>query len=215
MKLICLMNLKKLSKSFFDAPRGSQVTIAFVGTSEIESRYKESASIIAEIIGHASSLLPGTEGYQCQNNMFAFPNNTEAVRFGLSFMELMRMQPPLEDGTAIARIVTFGCVHGNVLALEPHKTTGRADYFGKVVNRAARVSYSSALGKVCLGITAEEESNDAHKVDDPTIHMKFVGMKQLKGVEGEMAIYECKRKRSLSQVIGQWFGAGEPLDDEK
>ncbi|CAB9519829.1 Putative serine/threonine-protein kinase/receptor [Seminavis robusta] len=198
-----LKSLKKLSKSFFDAPSGKEVTIAFIGTGELEKRYKESSSIIAEVIGHASSLLPTSEGYQCQNNMFAFPNVTEAVRFGLRFIELMRAQRPLEDNADIARLVTFGCVHGSFVALEPHKTTGRADYFGKVVNRAARVAYTSELGKVSVGVTVADAPEDfkSFQVDDPTVWVLFVAKKQLKGVEEEMVIYECKRKRSLGQML--------------
>lgn len=202
-----IKSLKKLTKSFYDAPGGEEVTISFIGTGEIEKRYKESAGIIAEVIALASSILPRTEGYQCQNNMFAFPNITQAVKFGLRFMELMRAQKPLEDGADIARLVTFGCVHDTFVALEPHKTTGRADYFGKVVNRAARVTYTAALGKVCFGVTSQYASDEkAFKVDDPTVKVTFIAMKQLKGVEGEMAIFECKRKRSAGQAVLKWFG---------
>jgi len=207
-----VMSLKKLSKSFFDAPGGNEVTIAFIGSNEIENRYKESASIIAEIIGQASTLLPQSEGYQCQNNMFAFPNITEAVKFGLRFMDLMRAQQPLEDGAAVARLVTYGCVHGTVVALEPHKTTGRADYFGKVVNRAARVAYTSEPGKICVGVTAKRTEKDgkaSFQVNDSTVKVTFVGKKKLKGVEEEMDIYDCKRKRSPGQMILRWFGADE------
>ena len=202
-----LKSLKKLSKSFFDAPGGEEVTIAFIGCGEIESRYKESAAIIAEVIAHASSLLPGTEGYQCQNNMFAFPNITEAVKFGIRFIDLMRAQKPLEDGADVARLVTYGCVHGSFVALEPHKTTGRADYFGKVVNRAARVAYTSALGKVSLGVTAQHAFDEkAFEVKDRKIRVNFIVMKQLKGLEEEMAIFECKKKRGAGKAILRWFG---------
>jgi hypothetical protein len=144
---------KKLSPSFFDAPAFNRhghptVTIAFIGTSEIEKRYEEATSLVARIIGLASSALRGTKGYQCQNNMLAFPNITEAIDFGLNFSHTLKKQDVLHDGTNLSNLVTYGCVHDSFISLEPHKTTGRADYFGKVVNRAARVAYTSKLGLV-------------------------------------------------------------------
>ena len=194
-------SLKKLSASFFDAPgfnNGApelKITIAFIGLSQIEKRYKEAAAIISEIIGLANSALVGTEGYQCQNNMLAFPNITEAAKFGLGFLELLKQQQPLEDGMDVASLVTFGCVHDTFVTLEPHKTTGRADYFGKVVNRAARVAYSSSLGSVSVGVVITPGfDQEAFTIEDPSITFKFVGNRKLKGVEGEMAVYECTRQ---------------------
>lgn len=144
---------KQLSPSFFDAPGLSDsgipaVTIAFIGTNEIEKRYKEATEIVSRIIGLASLALRGTKGYQCQNNMLAFPNLKAAADFGLNFSTELKKQDPLEDGENVGSLVTYGCVHDSFTSLEPHKTTGRADYFGKVVNRAARVAYTSALGFV-------------------------------------------------------------------
>jgi class 3 adenylate cyclase len=208
-----IKTLKQLSKGFADAPGGgkdhTEVTIAFIGTSEIEKRYKEPAASVAQVIGHASSLLHGiTEGYQCQNNMLAFPNRTEAVKFGLSLMDLLREQKPMDDGASLAQLITFGCVHDQFVALEPHKTTGRADYFGRVVNRAARVAFVSKLGTVCVGMTsAEVSAKKVFPVSDSTVNVKLVAMRQLKGVDEEMAIFECTRKVSGRSSFLSWFDA--------
>lgn len=196
-----IQSLKKLSASFFDAPGfnnascESKVTIAFIGTSQIEKHYKEAAGIVSGIIGLAYQALMGTKGYQCQNNMLAFPNVTEAAKFGLMFIELLSKQHPLEDGRNASTLITFGCVHDTFVTLEPHKTTGRADYFGKVVNRAARMAYSSALGSVSVGVAVTPSfEQETFFIEDPTIDTKFVANRKLKGVEGEMAVFECTRR---------------------
>jgi class 3 adenylate cyclase len=195
-----IKSLKKLSSSFFDAPGfndnlGFRVTIAFIGTAAIEKRYKEASGIISEIIGLAYSALAGTTGYQCQNNMLAFPGITEAAKFGLSFLDFLQRQSPLEDGADPSTLVTYGCVHDTFVTLEPHKTTGRADYFGKVVNRAARVAYTSAPGTVSIGVTSSRSfSCDSFRLEDSSIEVQWVGNRKLKGVEGEMEVFECRRR---------------------
>ena len=195
-----IKTLNKLSPSFFDAPGfnakkdSTTVTIAFIGTSEIEKRYKEAATIVSQVIGLVSSALRGTKGYQCQNNMLAFPNITSAVQFGLDFSDLLEKQIPLSDNVNLCKLVTYGCVDDTFITLEPHKTTGRADYFGKVVNRAARVAYTSELGTVCAGVTVTPEFNkDDFTIKDKTIRVQFRGARKLKGVDGEMAVFECTR----------------------
>jgi len=198
-----IKSLKKLSPSFFDAPglfdSGlTKITIAFIGTSAVEKRYEEAPSIVANIISLASSALLGTPGYQCQNNMLAFPNITSAVVFGLNFSELLQKQKPLDDRVSLASLVTFGCVHDTFITLEPHKTTGRADYFGKVVNRAARVAYSSEPSTVCAGVVVTPEfKQNEFTVEDPNVSFIFQGLRKLKGVEGEMAIYECRKENNV------------------
>lgn len=200
-----IKSLNKLAPSFFDAPGFNvksifpTVTIAFIGTSEIEKRYKEAATIVSQVIGLVSATLRGTEGYQCQNNMLAFPNINAAVQFGLTFSELLKNQKPLVDSVNLSELVTYGCVNDTFITLEPHKTTGRADYFGKVVNRAARVAYTSELGTVCAGVTVTPDFNKCDfKLEDATISVQFGGLRKLKGVEGEVAVFECKRRTSLN-----------------
>ncbi|CAB9501372.1 Receptor-type adenylate cyclase [Seminavis robusta] len=196
---------KKLSPSFYDAPGvnasgKAKVTIAFISTSEIEKRYKEAAAIVSRIIGLASSALTGTSGYQCQNNMLAFSDSRAAINFGLGFFQLLKRQQPLPGGVNLSTLVSYGCVHDSFITLEPHKTTGRADYFGKVVNRAARVAYSSAVGTVCVGETITPGYDpSAFKVNDPKISVHFVGYRKLKGVDGEVAVFKCKRIKNVLQ----------------
>jgi len=195
-----LKSLDKLSPSFFDAPgfkdksESPSVTIAFIGTSEIEKRFKEAATIVSQVIGLAANALRGTEGYQCQNNMLAFPSITSAVQFGLDFSDILKKEEPLADGSKLSSLLTYGCVHDTFITVEPHKTTGRADYFGKVVNRAARVAYTSELGTVCAGVTATPDFNkDDLEINDDTIIVNFEGLRELKGVDGQMAVFKCER----------------------
>ena len=74
------------------------------------------------------------------------------------------------------------------------------DYFGKVVNRAARVAYSSALGTVSVGeVVTEGYDPSKFDVKDPSISVKFVDYRKLKGVEGEVAVFECTRCKKVLQ----------------
>ena len=60
-----------------------------------------------------------------------------------------------EVTTAFVYFSEIDINHNTFLTLGPHKTTGRADYFGKVVNRAARITAKSDLGTVHFGVLAD------------------------------------------------------------
>lgn len=182
---------EQVTASFHDAPHENhEVTIAFVYFSEIENQYENPKPIISDLIRLVGDLLVGTRGYHSQSNMLAFPDINEAVEFGLALMEELKEKRITADYSDLSEMIKFGCVHDAFLTMGPHKTTGRADYFGKVVNRAARITAKSALGTVNFGVLADEEG----KTTLPVLKEKFVchfkGVKELKGVQEEMGLYE-------------------------
>jgi hypothetical protein len=64
--------------------------------------------------------------------------------------------------------------------------------FCALVNRAARVAAQCEPGQVCVGIPmdADEEPPDP----GPTVEIEVLGVKQLKGITTEMAIFSCRKK---------------------
>ena len=55
---------------------------------------------------------------------------------------------------------------GEITRIIPHRATGRADYFGPPVNRAARFLAASAPGQVLAERTLVEECVDAWSAGD-------------------------------------------------
>jgi class 3 adenylate cyclase len=193
---------EQLSASFHDAPyKNNEVTIAFVYFSEIENQYEDPKPIIAALIRLIGDLLVGTPGYHSQSNMLAFPSVNEAVKFGLRLMEELRETRLTDDYADLSKMIKFGCVHDTFLTMGPHKTTGRADYFGKVVNRAARITAKSELGSVNFGVLADESIGKLPALDS-NILCQLKGVKQLKGVQEDMAIYECSMDIRANAPLG-------------
>jgi len=185
----------QLTASFHDAPHDNfEVTIAFVYFSQIENEIDDAKPIISELIKMVGELLVGTPGYQSQSNMLAFPDINEAVEFGLTLIDELKEKRVTSGGeiyTDLSNMVRFGCIHGTFLSMGPHRTTGRADYFGTIVNRAARITAKSELGTVNFGVISEGKREDAKlpQLKDKFVS-KFKGTKQLKGVPEDMDLYE-------------------------
>eukprot|EP01026_Neomeris_dumetosa_P051023 TRINITY_DN4484_c0_g1_i1.p1 TRINITY_DN4484_c0_g1~~TRINITY_DN4484_c0_g1_i1.p1 ORF type:complete len:834 (+),score=115.70 TRINITY_DN4484_c0_g1_i1:327-2504(+) len=107
-----------------------------------------------------------TRGYLCQDSldtfMLAFSSPVDGVQFSLLLQEVMfRTQWPRRImqapgfrqehdnfGNCVFNgpRVKFGLYEGMPTQITPHTTTGRADYFGPLVNRAARFCHAGAHG---------------------------------------------------------------------
>ncbi|KXZ45802.1 hypothetical protein GPECTOR_50g596 [Gonium pectorale] len=106
-------------------------------------------------------------GYECQeqegNYMIAFARPSEALEWCLMLQEIMMevaWSPPMlslpsmhEELHPLTGAVLFrgprikaGMYQGVPTKVSPHSTTGRADYFGPLVNRAARYCHAAAQG---------------------------------------------------------------------
>lgn len=126
---------KQISNAFYDAPYiDGNVAITFahthVNVEDLSSDKKAHHSEkIATTVRNALNLTD-PPGYECQEDdgvwMLAFHNVGSAVTFGLDLIE------KLENAPADVKI---GIHYGQFTSMGPHKVTGRADYFGPVVNR--------------------------------------------------------------------------------
>jgi class 3 adenylate cyclase len=185
---------KCLSASFNDAPyANNEVTVVFVCMSEVEKLYDDTSVILAVIAKLIGTLLGTGMGYQCKSLMVAFSNESQAVNFGLTLQEYVKDNDMGE--VSLLGVLKVGLHHGEFSFMGPNQTTGRADYFGRVVNRAARVAGAATPGEVYLGTFLEDKPGL-----EPGLVADFVGRRELKGVESEMALYSCCRTGKEEEV---------------
>ncbi|CAG9466706.1 unnamed protein product [Pedinophyceae sp. YPF-701] len=126
---------------------------------DIASLDARTADRAVEVFAAAVRLtLPRFNGYECQEMvgsfMLAFHSVGDALLWGLCLNEVLPEMPwpsrlaslapkrgdrvPYAPHGLQARV---GICSGPVTSVMPHGTSGRADYFGPVVNRAARICY--------------------------------------------------------------------------
>ena len=67
-------------------------------------------------------------------------------------------------------------------------------YSTRLVNRAARVAAQCEPGQVCVGVPMgdDEEPPDP----GPSVDVDVLGVKQLKGISIEMAIFACRKRKT-------------------
>ncbi|DBA75610.1 TPA: hypothetical protein ACH3X2_009160 [Trebouxia sp. C0005] len=119
-------------------------------------------------------LLRSTEGYECQeaegNFMLVFHSPMRAVQFCLQVQEEMLKVHWREDVLTLPHCqaqvggrhglifigprIKMGIYEGVPTRVAPHTTTGSADYFGPLVNRAARFCNGAAHGGQVVGPTS-------------------------------------------------------------
>jgi class 3 adenylate cyclase len=188
-----LVSLKAVSASFHDAPfEGNEATIAFVNLAAIN---EQDVLFVTNLIGKILDGSPQFRGYQCQGEMMVFYRPVDAVLFGLHLKNELGKR---EGGTDLTQVVKYGCIHDVFQTMGPHRSTGRADYFGKIVNRAARLSSVTAPGSVWLGVFhCEDDShrNTADPINNRNVKVRYMGIKTLKGIQEEISVYECDPHR--------------------
>ncbi|KAL7491713.1 hypothetical protein ACHAWT_001979 [Skeletonema menzelii] len=195
-----LLSHGQLSTSFLNAPYiGNKVAMVFVYTDKMEAigdrERKKNYKILAKYVrSHLMRLSP--PGYECQEDkgswMLAFDRIDNGINFGLDLKENVMKNAKLLGEVDKSKVFRVGIHWGPFLSMGPHTVTGHADYFGPIVNRAARVAAQCEAGQICVGVPmgTEEEPPDP----GPTVEVDVLGVKQLKGISIEMAIFACRKK---------------------
>ena len=195
-----LLSHGQLSTSFLNAPYiGNKVAMVFVYTDKMEAladkERKKNYKILAKYVrSHLMRLSP--PGYECQEDkgswMLAFDRIDNGINFGLDLKENVMKNAKLLGDVDKSQVFRVGIHWGPFLSMGPHTVTGHADYFGPIVNRAARVAAQCEPGQVCVGVPmgTDEEPPDP----GPTVDVLVLGVKQLKGISIEMAIFGCQKK---------------------
>jgi len=200
-----LLSHGQLSTSFLNAPFvGNRVAMVFVYTDKMEniteSDRKKNHKILAKFIrSHLMRLSP--PGYECQEDrgswMLAFDQIKNGIKFGLDLNESVAKCPDIRGDVDKTTLFRIGIHWGPFLSMGPHTITGHADYFGPIVNRAARVAAQCEPGQVCVGVPMgdDEEPPDP----GPSVEVDVLGVKQLKGISIEMAIFSCRKRVKQSK----------------
>eukprot|EP01063_Lacrimia_lanifica_P033843 TRINITY_DN6141_c0_g1_i1.p1 TRINITY_DN6141_c0_g1~~TRINITY_DN6141_c0_g1_i1.p1 ORF type:complete len:1112 (+),score=336.03 TRINITY_DN6141_c0_g1_i1:63-3398(+) len=129
--------------------------------------------------------------------MVAFPSAATAVQFSLAIQtDLMKVEWPedllehplalmSEDGAWNGLRIRVGVNWGTAEMVEQKR--GQIDYFGTVVNVAARVEGVCAPGAVCITDAVLEEVGDMLREDDP---VQFpLGGRKLKGIDSDVTLH--------------------------
>ena len=93
--------------------------------------------------------------------------------------------------------------------------TGRADYFGAVVNRAARIASHSKTQELRLGVP-KSELDDFEPPQTKHVRVRYIGTEVFKGVNIEMALFACepipyKRMEGNESIISKAISDARPF----
>merc|ERR1712178_247567 len=145
----------------------------------------------------------GRSGYECQEDegafMLAFPNLSETAAFAHALQgelaehpwqdELRARSPAFSQGLRVG----IGALHVSYTSRGPHATTGRADYFGTIVNRTARIAQAAHAGQVLFGADTSMSTTSKFKMQLPQgATLDRLGAYAFKGIEGPLVIHELR-----------------------
>lgn len=192
---------RQLTTCFLNAPYANgRVTICFVytvGLDDIPDNRAKNLPIVAKLV-RKKMLTLNPPGYECQEDngcwMLAFDRMAHAVTFGLQLKSVGNEAGDLVGTVDRDAMFKVGILSGAFTSMGPHKTTGMADYFGPIVNRSARVASYCEPGQVCVGIPLSNGVTADPPDFGPTINVQLHGIKKLKGITIDMAIFLCTKR---------------------
>lgn len=160
-------NLKsphQLSLGMRDAPSAHRpVTMVFTfiegARPLVRCHAEELADRIKTLCMVARELLRKHNGYECQelqgDFMLAFFNPCSAIlwcgEYQLRIRQKFREWNRESEDQELMFSMSMGIETGVPASVSPHKTSGRADYFGNIVNQTARIAKSASGGQIMIG----------------------------------------------------------------
>jgi len=196
-----LISKRQLTTSFLNAPYANgRVTICFVYTVGLGDNPDNRVPNLKKLAKHLRKqlLMLNPPGYECQEDagcwMLAFDRMAHAVTFGLN-LKASLSNLDLLGNVDYENMFKVGILSGPFTAMGPHKTTGMADYFGPIVNRAARVASNCEPGQICVGIALVNGVTADPPDFGPTINVTLLEIKKLKGITIDVAIFRCTKRR--------------------
>ena len=213
-----LNSKRQLTTCFLNAPYANgRVTICFLHTVGLDYETdNDNPTTHQTTINHAilakqirkHLLMIDPPGYECREDdgswMIAFDTMAHAVTFGLSLNSSILRDDDVVSNSLVGKnnvnrsaMFKIGIVSGPFTSMGPHKTTGKAEYFGPIVNRAMQVASNCIPGEVSVGIPLSDGATVNDSPDfGPTVHVKLQGITKLVGIALNVAIFVCSRSSS-------------------
>ena len=158
----------------------------------------------------------GFRGYECQEVssgafMFAFPTLHGAISFAAdlsnALLPLDGWPAELRDkGWESGRLVQMGIAHGVPVSQGEHPTTGRADYFGSVINLAARTAAAAQAGQILVALKERTSESDIKKLTrscGSVGELARLGYFRFKGIRERMKVVEVVLLAHPSRRLGK------------
>lgn len=154
----------QLSLGMRDAPSAQKpVTMVFTfiegARPLVRCHAEELADRVKTLCMVARELLRKHNGYECQelqgDFMLAFFNPAAAIlwcgEFQLRIRQKFREWNRESENKELMFSMSMGIETGVPASVSPHKTSGRADYFGNIVNQTARIAKAAHGAQVLIG----------------------------------------------------------------
>jgi len=224
-------SLRRVSPGFHESPHGDVVTIAFVMAKSMKDLLEAPAGLaerVAIMYKHCLRVVlrdAGGSGYECQELdgtfMLAFQDMADAVGFAVSLRRALKQVPwPAEldkygPNFVGGLQVSFGAISSQYIARNPHATTGRADYFGTICNRSARLAAAAPPGLMLLG--GDLSTNAIPSDLEARAQLVRLGKFTFKGINESIAVHEVQvadscREIGESDPVGRLL-SGQRVDD--
>ncbi|TMW57003.1 hypothetical protein Poli38472_002928 [Pythium oligandrum] len=208
----------QLSPGMRDAPSAQKpLTMVFTfiegARPLVRSHAEELAERIKKLCKIARELLRRHNGYECQelqgDFMLAFFSPVCAVlwcsEFQLRIQQKFREWNRESENQELMFSMSMGIEVGVPASVSPHKTSGRADYFGNIVNQTARIAKAAHGGQILLGgdawnaftasphrSTVIKDNDSLNAVSGSTVVMfKPHGYYSFKGISLPIALVEA------------------------
>lgn len=210
----------QVSLGMRDAPSAcKEVTMVFTFIEGARPLVRCHAEVLADRIKTlcmvARELLRKYNGYECQelqgDFMLAFFNPNSAIlwcgEFQLRIRQKFREWNHDAENQDLSFSMSMGIECGIPASVSPHKTSGRADYFGNIVNQTARIAKAAHGGQILIGGDAWNTYMSAyfepsHITSKPkrvhsssssvTFQFSFHGFYAFKGISSPIALIEAQ-----------------------
>jgi predicted ATPase/class 3 adenylate cyclase/Tfp pilus assembly protein PilF len=169
------------------------ITLVFTdieGSTQLWERYPDTfGAALATHNELARSVLARWDGYEVKSQgdsfMLAFERVTSAIYFAIELQrELAETSWSLPSGAPRVRV---GIHTGE--PFRGYDAAGRPDYFGPMVNRAARIADAGHGGQILLSASTRDIAGGALSTDVETVDL---GFHRLRGIEAPEQIYEVR-----------------------
>jgi len=201
-----ITSVKQTLLGFDESPSGPSVTLCFAftqGGKDLAASMPDLADTSLGLLRQCvRSVLRDTGmGYECQEDegafMLAFKSMEDSVAVAAQMqVELSRLPWPAELTDADPQYsaglrMAIGAISGPYTSRGPHASTGRADYFGPMVNRAARIAAAAHPGQVLLGEEVHVPGPAALSIPSGAV-LERLGAFSLKGIDCPMVLHEVR-----------------------